>query len=204
MYRLIQLALLWYRVLTGFLKENGFIANPIDLCVMNTTRNGKQITVVIYVDNLLVFAEEQDSLLWFYELLDNRFDNASHEIKDEISYLGMVITRTPRVGFKVSMEAYTKDILQFYGKANLRNYLVPAAPDLFDQDAKKTKANRGSEEVSFDGGKDLVYGKANKGRNIVSNTDVMYESEEPEHRRCAEARTNLRIFAVDKIEGTFY
>ena len=139
LYGLIQSALLWYRVLTGFLKENGFIANPIDLCVMNTTRNGKQITVVIYVDDLLVFAEEQDSLLWFYELLDNRFDNVSHEIKDEISYLGMVITRTPGVGFKVSMEAYTKDILQFYGKANLRSYLVPAAADLFDQDEKKQK-----------------------------------------------------------------
>ena len=53
LYGLIHLALLWYRVLTGFLKENGFIANPIDLCVMNTTRNGKQITVVINCERIL-------------------------------------------------------------------------------------------------------------------------------------------------------
>ena len=61
LYGLIQSALLWYRVLTGYLRENGFTANPIDPCVMNTMRNGKQLTVVIYVDDLLSFAEEEES-----------------------------------------------------------------------------------------------------------------------------------------------
>ena len=56
--------------MTGFLKENGFTGNPINLCVMNKTINGKQVTMVIYVDDLLFFVEERTRLEWCYELLN--------------------------------------------------------------------------------------------------------------------------------------
>jgi len=203
LYGLIQSALLWYRVLTGFLKENGFVANPIDLCVMNTTRNGKQMTVVIYVDDLLVFAKEQDSLNWLYKLMDSKFDNVSHEIKDEISYLGMVITRVPGVGFKVSMEAYTKDILQFYGKENLRNYLTPAVADLFDQDEKKQEPAEDAKKFHSTVAKILYMAKRTRAETLLATQILCTRVKNPNRGDVRKLERVLGYLQLTKSKGRF-
>jgi hypothetical protein len=51
LYGCVQSALLWYELFSGTLQELGFSLNPYDACVANKTINGKQCTIVWYVDD---------------------------------------------------------------------------------------------------------------------------------------------------------
>ena len=50
-YGCIESALLWYNLYTQTLKAEGYILNEYDRCVANKNINGKQCTVVWYVDD---------------------------------------------------------------------------------------------------------------------------------------------------------
>ncbi len=55
--RLIESAKLWYEEITAYLKPLGFIPNPHDPCVLSKDFNGKQCTLVLYVDDCFVDCE---------------------------------------------------------------------------------------------------------------------------------------------------
>jgi len=50
-YGCIQSALLWYDLYVNTLEKLGFAINPYDRCVANKMINGRQCTIVFYVDN---------------------------------------------------------------------------------------------------------------------------------------------------------
>jgi len=52
LYRTLQAALLFWKLLSNTLKEWGFKINEYDQCVANKTINGKQCTIVWHVDDL--------------------------------------------------------------------------------------------------------------------------------------------------------
>jgi hypothetical protein len=52
LYGKLQAALLFWKDLTGYLQELGFILNPYNNCVANKTINGTQCTVLCHVDDL--------------------------------------------------------------------------------------------------------------------------------------------------------
>ena len=54
LYGCIKSAMLWYNLFTENLTEMGFEINPYDTCVANKMINGKQYTIVWYVDDLKV------------------------------------------------------------------------------------------------------------------------------------------------------
>ena len=54
LYGTLQAALLFWRNLTSSLQEWGFEINPYNWCVANKTVDGKQMTVVWYVDDLKI------------------------------------------------------------------------------------------------------------------------------------------------------
>ena len=134
--------------------------------------------------SFLSFAEEEESLLWLYQLLDSKFDNVSHEIKDKISYLGMVITRIPGKGFTVSMEAYTKDILEFYGKGKLRNYITPATADLFEQNEKKQQPAADKQKFHSTVAKILCMAKRTRGETFLAMQILCTRVKEPNIEMC--------------------
>jgi len=51
LYRCVQSALLWYELFSMSLQGMGFVLNPYDPCVANKIINGKQCTIVWYVDD---------------------------------------------------------------------------------------------------------------------------------------------------------
>jgi Reverse transcriptase (RNA-dependent DNA polymerase) len=51
LYGCVKSALLWYDLFANTLKDMGFELNPYDACVANKLINGKQYTVVWYVDD---------------------------------------------------------------------------------------------------------------------------------------------------------
>ena len=53
-YGCIESALLWYELFSSTLQQLGFKINPYDRCVANKIINGKQCTIVWYVDDVKV------------------------------------------------------------------------------------------------------------------------------------------------------
>lgn len=51
LYECVKLALLWYELFTELLVALGFKLNPYNPCVSNVKINGKQCTIVWYVDD---------------------------------------------------------------------------------------------------------------------------------------------------------
>jgi Reverse transcriptase (RNA-dependent DNA polymerase). len=62
LYGLVQSAALWYSALTTFLKSLGFVANKIDNCVMNMRKGGRNMTIVLYVDDILILSESDNDI----------------------------------------------------------------------------------------------------------------------------------------------
>ena len=58
-YGCIESALMWYNMFTEILEKMGFELNPYDKCVANKMVNGKQCTIVWYVDDVKVSHMEQ-------------------------------------------------------------------------------------------------------------------------------------------------
>jgi hypothetical protein len=62
LYGLIESAKLWYEEFDAYLKQLGFIPNPLDTCVFNKDFRGKQCTLVLYVDDCFVDCEHAAAL----------------------------------------------------------------------------------------------------------------------------------------------
>ena len=50
-YGCLESAMVWYNLYVTTLKGMGFLLNPYDICVANKIINGKQYTIVWYVDD---------------------------------------------------------------------------------------------------------------------------------------------------------
>ena len=54
LYGTLQVALLFWQMLSGVQVSRGFMINPYDQCVSNKQINGKQCTIIWHVDNLKI------------------------------------------------------------------------------------------------------------------------------------------------------
>jgi hypothetical protein len=62
LYGTLQAALLFWKDLTGYLYELGFVLNPYDNCVANKMVEGSQCTIVWHVDDLKISHVKQEVL----------------------------------------------------------------------------------------------------------------------------------------------
>jgi hypothetical protein len=143
LYGCVQSAKLWYDHLTKTIKDLGFKENPYDPCVLNKIENGKQITVVIYVDDLLITCEDSDVQNKFIEELKNVFKEVKVSEKNVLQYLGFEITHTGD-SIEISMNKYINDVIKERGtighsetpaRLNLMDKVKGSKP--LDNDAKK-------------------------------------------------------------------
>jgi hypothetical protein len=122
---------LWYDKLTGILESHGFAKNPIDPCVMNKTIDGVQMTLVIFVDDILATCEIAEHLTWLISALEKEFDDVKGGISSDFSYLGMHIENIiDERTVVVSMEGYEKALMEYAGVTGVRS--SPASSKLFE------------------------------------------------------------------------
>jgi hypothetical protein len=129
LYGTLDAAKLWYEKLTGVLTKMGFVANLVDPCVMNKTVNGKQLTVILYVDDLLLTCENDQAFEEVISGLKKAFgDDITIKSGKDLSYLGMHLN-IQKGKIIISMEAFIDATLTEYkvtGKAS-----SPATGKLF-------------------------------------------------------------------------
>ena len=108
-----EAARLWYDLITKVLLDYGFVPNKHERCVLNkTTTTGLVLTVVLYVDDLLVTCKSEQAIVQLKEYLETKFPEVSYHCGDIIEYVGMTIDFASRPGAAVvTMKQITQDII---------------------------------------------------------------------------------------------
>ena len=137
-YGCIESALIWYELYVRVLKDMGFKLNPYDRCVANKMINGKQCTIVWYVD-------------------DNKISHVDGEVIENIlnkmtEHLGEMTTTRGKVheflGFKfkihkdkveIDMIDQIKEAFEMFMDDINDKVSSPAAPNLFHTKSTTSK-----------------------------------------------------------------
>ena len=91
LYGCIESALLWYELFSSKLKTLGFTLNPYDKCIANKIVDGKQCTVVWYVDDAKISHEDLAVVRGIVSDLEEEFGKLSPTYGNTQEYLGMKI-----------------------------------------------------------------------------------------------------------------
>jgi hypothetical protein len=73
LYGTLQTAMLFWKDLTGYLTQHGFVLNPYNNCVPNKMINGTQCTILWYVDDLMISHAKQEVLEDLINTLNERY-----------------------------------------------------------------------------------------------------------------------------------
>ncbi|KAL7464347.1 hypothetical protein ACHAXS_004676 [Conticribra weissflogii] len=131
LYGLLKSALLFYKKLCSDLSEQGFKINPYDPCVANKTVNGEQLTVLWHVDDLKISHRETVVVTNFINWLGTKYTGLTINRGKRHDYLGMDLDYTTPGVLTVSMEKYTKKIIDEFPELITTPAATPAADHLF-------------------------------------------------------------------------
>jgi hypothetical protein len=116
LYGTVQASRLFWERLSDFLiNRNGFQRNPYDFCVVNKVVNGKQLTIVWYVDDLKISHQEADVVTDTIEVLKAEFGKQSPltvrrgKIHD---YLGIQFDFSKQGKVVMTMHDYISELLE--------------------------------------------------------------------------------------------
>ena len=131
-YGQIQSALRFFRKLVGDLTKAGFKANDYDMCVYNKTVDGKQLTVVIHVDDLKISHVDKRVVDNFISWCRSKYENFTKmkpsrgKIHD---YLGVTLDYSEPGKVKLYMHDYVKSVLkEFPYQEELKKTKSPKTP----------------------------------------------------------------------------
>ena len=132
LYGTIEAAKLWYDDLCSKLIAEGFEANPYDPCVFNKINNaGLQVTVAVYVDDLMVTCEDEAELDKFATFLKGCYGGDITEHRGEVAeYLAMTFDFSKPGEVRVTMKKLVDDIIAGCGVTDERS--TPATDELFN------------------------------------------------------------------------
>ena len=128
LYGCIQSAKLWYETLSAYLRSIGFEHNGVDQCVMNKVTEEGQITIIIYVDDILISAKEMSQINKFIDQLKKEYLEVKVSEPGNFSYLGMHISKSKGC-VKVSMKSFVEGLLKEMKVSG--TVTSPATSDLF-------------------------------------------------------------------------
>jgi hypothetical protein len=132
MYGCVQASSLWFALLTKVLLAHGYIASPTDRCVMRRESGGMIFCIMIYVDDLLIFASKAETER-IRKFLTEAFTTITMTVDNTISYLGMQLLWKDRF-FIVDMDFYVRQLLKDW--MHLPVKANPGTRNLFKIDEK--------------------------------------------------------------------
>jgi hypothetical protein len=131
LYGCIQSSKLWYNHIKNTLERLGYTANVTDSCVFNKQVGGKQCTIVLYVDDLLVTSEDETAIDELEAQLIATYQKVTSTAGRIHSYLGMTFDFTTEGSVSVTMQGYIDDMMREYGITKVAT--SPANNKLFDE-----------------------------------------------------------------------
>jgi hypothetical protein len=115
LYGTLQASLLFWRNLSSYLQELGFVLNPYDECVANKMIEGKQCTIVWHVDDLKISHEDEAVTQSMVELLQKKYGSDDAPVTVTYGkvhdYLGMTLDYSTCGKVIINMDRYVTDLL---------------------------------------------------------------------------------------------
>jgi len=137
LYRTLQVALLFWKLLSETLQEWGFTQNSYDKCVVNKNIEGKQCTIIWHVDNLKISHIKKEVV---EDILQYLNDKLRQEIplttclRKVLEYLGMKIDYRQQEKVKFAMYDYINKMLEELPTNMGGLATTPASSYLFNTD----------------------------------------------------------------------
>jgi hypothetical protein len=137
LYGCVEAARLWYLDLKEKLIGYGFEINAHDPCVFNMIgAEGKQITITLHVDDLMISCCTQHDVDGVKAYLRKQYKQISVKIGPVVDYVGMTFDFREPGRVRVTMRGVTDEIIKECGVTE--GYATPGASCLFDvRDAPK-------------------------------------------------------------------
>jgi hypothetical protein len=99
LYGCLQSAKLWFELLVKELIAFGYEQNAVDPCVLNRVVDGKQSTLLLHVDDIMVLSEIAGESKQLYAYLESKFGKVALHEGVKHNYLGMTFDFHPLVKF---------------------------------------------------------------------------------------------------------
>ena len=125
---------LFYEHISRTLDKMGFECNPDELCVWNKQVNGKQMTVVLYVDDLKVSFHTQEGINKFMSKLEETYGKLEPKKGNTFDYCGITLDYSTEGVCKLSTTKYIEEALGAFrstGRTVKRGAKTPARVNLF-------------------------------------------------------------------------
>jgi len=133
LYGCVQASKLWFEKLAKVLRAEGYEHSLTDPCVMRRIVGDIVYFLLIYVDDILLLAEQQE-IERMKEVFLQHFTWIRMEIAEKHSYLGILISLRPGE-VEIDMEFYVRKVLKGYNNLLLAN--TPATKKLFEESTKR-------------------------------------------------------------------
>jgi len=130
MYGCVQASRLWFNLLTKLLLSKGYVASETDPCVMRRSSGGLIFCILIYVDDLLIFASQAETNA-IRDFLTKAFKTITMSVSNSLSYLGMQIVWKDGC-VTVDMDFYVTQLLTDW--LHLPTKPTPGSRDTFQVD----------------------------------------------------------------------
>ena len=145
LYGCIESAVLWYKELSSTLLGLGFKKNPYDECSFTREIEGRIDSILVYVDDLMIFSELPQTLTSIADALRSKYTEITTRIGKEHDFLGVHWDFRVPGQVMLSMDGYIDNILEKYGVKTKAK--TPATDMLFISNPLCPKLNKVKQEV---------------------------------------------------------
>eukprot|EP00980_Cylindrotheca_fusiformis_P003695 scaffold819_cov157-Cylindrotheca_fusiformis.AAC.2 len=132
--------MLWWKLLTSTLIEEGFVVNPYDPCVANKIMpDGSQCTVCWYVDDLKISHVDKAVVENIVTQIEKRYGKMTVTRGNKHTYIGMDIKFPGNGEVKILMMDYIREAIKAFPEDCSRRAVTPATNSLFKINPDATK-----------------------------------------------------------------
>jgi hypothetical protein len=106
LYGLKEAGRIWFELISGVLKTDGFEQSSIDKCLyFKQDAHGERVIVVLYVDDLLILSKLDQSGIDVVDMLKRTFDEVTVKEGEQLSFLGLEIVTHTNGDIKVAQSS---------------------------------------------------------------------------------------------------
>jgi hypothetical protein len=136
LYGCIESARKWQLNVMQTMSDNNMKPNAYDPCVLNKTcRDGAQLTIAVYVDDILMTSTNEEEMEELLQAIKNRYGDVKSHRGDVIEFLGMSVDMSTTGSASITMKGMEASIIEdATTERGTRKTNSPAADDIFDID----------------------------------------------------------------------
>lgn len=145
-YGIMKGAILWYKIFTTCLLENGFELNPYDPCVANKMVNNKQCTICWHVDDTKISHKDPKVVDEVLEMLQEHFGELAIVRGNKHLFVGMNF-EIKNKQLHIAMPEYIKECIESFCEEIVHMAKTPAKGNLFEIDKLSKKLDEKRAEI---------------------------------------------------------